>query len=410
MPSYKEVVKNLEERVIMPDRPPSLLPVKEGLNSLNLGYDPKKVIVVAGTNGKGTVSATLSVLLEATGAKVGLYTSPHLIDTTERIRINSKPISQEKFVTAFDFVKKKIPHERLSHFEMLTLMAHTVFTSEKCDWIIYEVGLGGIWDATNAFDHDTSVICRLGFDHQDILGQSMWEIAKNKLGITRDGREHKVIHLPLPIEVDKLFINYKKQMQSQFIEVNPFRFEIDKTKDEPVYRLQTPWGVTPLRLMGQRAVENSSLALRVFSELGFDPREFLSALKKVNWPGRMDFEVYENKKIYFSGDHNPQGVESLKEILSHFGYRNLWAVIGIGKAKDAKQMLETFSSIPRTKILLTETPFRGMNLSDYKFDAIYSNSDPKTVLDYAVAKSEKEDMILVTGSLYLVGELKRLIK
>ncbi len=409
MLSYREVVKNLEERVIMPDRPPSLLPVKEGLLSLNLKSNPEKVIVVAGTNGKGTTSATLSVLLEATGAKVGLYTSPHLMETTERIRLNSLSISEEKFVLAFAAVKKNIPHEHLSHFEMLTLMAHFVFASEKCDWIIYEVGLGGIWDATNAFDHQTSVICRLGLDHQEILGNSMWDIAKNKLGITRDSKEHKVIHLPFPKEVEKLFMNYKKQTQSQFIEVDPFPYKIEKTNSEPVYKMQTPWGIAPLKLLGERAVENSSLALKVFAELGFNPQEFLPSLQKVNWTGRMDCETYKNKKIYFSGDHNPQGVESLKEILSHFKYKNLWAIIGIGKAKDAKLMLENFASIPNIKILLTETPFRGMKLAEYAFDCEYKNSDPELALKHAIENAKDEDLILVTGSLYLVGELKKLI-
>lgn len=409
MPSYKEVIKNLEERVIMPDRPPSLLPVKEGLHSLNLKYDPEKVIVVAGTNGKGTVSATLSVLLEATGAKVGLYTSPHLVDTTERIRINSKPISEEKFVEAFENVKRNIPHERLSHFEMLTLMAHATFMSEKCDWIIYEVGLGGIWDATNAFDHQTSVICRLGFDHQEILGNSLWEIAKNKLGITRDEKTHKAVHLPFPTDVEKLFTSYKKQTQCQFVEVNPFPFKVENSTVEPVYKVQTPWGEAPLKLLGRRAVENSSLALKVFAELGFNPQEFLPSLKKVNWAGRMDFETYKNKKVYFSGDHNPQGVESLKEILSNFRYKDLWAIVGIGKAKDAKQMLENFSSIPNIKILLTETPFRGMKLAEYpqSFHCEYKNPDPKAVLNYALENAKSDDLVLVTGSLYLVGELKK---
>ncbi len=392
----------------MPDRAPSLLPVKEGLVALNLKYDPSRVIVIAGTNGKGTTAATLSVLLEATGAKVGLYTSPHLVETTERIRVNSKPIAENQFVAAFAAVKQKIPHDRLSHFEMLTLMAHWVFVQEKCDWIIYEVGLGGIWDATNAFDHDTSVICRLGLDHQDILGESLWDIAKNKLGIVRDEKNHKVVHLPVASEIEKLFLNFKDKSAAQFVEAKSFGYRV-QTATEPLtapqYILETPWGKAPLSLLGARAAENSSLALIVFKELGFSPQEFLPALSKVNWPGRMDWQNYRGRRIYFSGDHNPQGVESLKEILVHFNYDNLWAVIGIGKAKAAAEMLNVFKTIPNINIILTETPFRGLKISEYKSD-FHKEPQPQKALDYALEKAGPEDLVLVSGSLYLVGEVK----
>lgn len=391
----------------MPDRAPSLLPVKEGLHALNLKYDPQRVIVVAGTNGKGSVSATLSALLESTGAKVGLYTSPHLIETRERIRINSIPVSENLFVAAFENVNKNIPHEGLSHFEMLTLMAHWVFVSQSCDWFIYEVGLGGVWDATNAVEHNTSVICRLGLDHQDILGESLWDIAKNKLGIVRDDPQHKVIHLPLDSEIQPLFLNYKKNSKASFHEVSAASYRVDTSAREPVYQMGFRGREVSLKMQGARAVENSNLALHVFESLGFDPLEFLTALTKVSWPGRMDWQEFNGKKVYFSGDHNPQGIESLKEILKFFKYKNLWAIVGIGKAKDAKEMLRLFSTIPHIKLLLTETPFRGLKLSEYKTQAVFTDENPKSVLNFALKNASEEDLILVTGSLYLVGALRK---
>lgn len=409
MMSYNEVIKDLEARVIMPDRAPSLVPVKEGLLALGLKYDPARVIIVAGTNGKGTVSATLSALISSTGEKVGLYTSPHLANTTERLQINGQPISIEDFVKIFRIVKDKTSSKKLSHFEMLTLMAHVYFYEEKCDWMIYEVGLGGVWDATNAIDHSTSVITRIGYDHQDILGYSLWEIAKNKLGIVRDNPDHKVIHWSFPEEIKTLFNGYKNQIRASFFEVTPPDFYVEKHGVEPKYKINSKWGSAELSLVGRRAVENTAIALEVFYRLGFSVNKHLESLNHVYWPGRMEKVQVSGRSVFLSGDHNVQGVESLKELLADYSYENIYAVVGIGKSKDFSAMLKTFTTIRNLKLILTETPFRGLKLEEYGAwlqNCEYSSNNPSDALRFALASSTQKDLVLVTGSLYLVGLFK----
>jgi len=413
---FKNAVIELEARVIMPDRPPSLLPTLEGLKLLDLKYDPKKVIMVAGTNGKGSTAATLEALLVGAGRRVGLYTSPHLIETTERIRIQSKNVDYEKFCLAHDRIKKALPHKVLSHFEMLTLMALEIFLNESpvLDTMIFEVGLGGTWDATNAIEHKTSVITTLGLDHQDILGESLWEIAKNKMGIVREGdAEHKVIHAPWPSEIAKLLDGYKNRSKARFIERESFKYEVLKSAEGPSYFIDTKWGRAEIRLPGLRGAQNIALALTVFSELGFDPSRYLQLLHNLNWPGRMDSVNYNSKKIYFSGDHNPQGVQSLKEILEHHEYENIYLLIGVGKSKDYSKMLEGFFSIPRARVVLTETPFRGLELKKYgawSERAFFNDKDPMKALSQILEVASPKDMILVSGSLYLVGAVLAKLK
>lgn len=410
---FEKVIEELESRVIMPERAPSLLPTLEGIKLLGYSYDPKKVILVAGTNGKGSTSATLEALLINSGKSVGLYTSPHLVDTTERIRIQGKNVSFERFCLAYDKLKKSLPKKVHSHFEMLTLMAVEIFLSEKVplDYMIFEVGLGGTWDATNAIEHKTSVITTLGFDHQDILGESLWEIAKNKLGIIRDSdSEHKVIHAPWPEEIIKLVKNREVKSKASFIEREHFSYHVVRNGLEPEFYVETKWGKGRLGLPGVRGAQNSVLALTVFNELGFDPSQHIDFLANVSWTGRMDSLIFDSKRIFLSGDHNPQGIDSLAEILQHYDYKNIFILAGIGKSKDFNNMLERLFAIPRAKVVLTETPFRGLALKDYgpwQERSWYAHSQPMRGLEKILDQVKSDDMILVSGSLYLVGAIRR---
>ncbi len=405
--NYRQVIQDLEKRVIMPERPPSLVPMREAVEKLKFSYDPKRVVVVAGTNGKGTVSATLAKLIEQSGARVGLYTSPHLVDTRERIQINNEPISEEKFCQSYLKIRS-LTGQHLSHFEMLTLMALDLFIEQNCDWMIFEVGLGGVWDATNAVEHNTSIICQLGFDHQDILGDSLWGIAKNKLGIIRDNPSHQVIYQKMPAEIHKLFEGWRSDCQAKFVEAANYPFSVEETEFEPRYFLNTPFGRQRLNLHGARAAQNSSIALTAFANLGFDPAKHLSALANVNWPGRLNSKEIAGRRVFLSGDHNPQGVDSLKEILKHFHYENLWCLVGIGKAKDADRMLEKFLDLRSVNLILTETPFRGLTISqygDWLNRCEYYDKDYHQALTWIFERSGPRDLILVSGSLYLVGAI-----
>lgn len=415
---FEKVVKELESYGIMPDRAPGLEVMQKGLQLI--GYknspfykekyltDENSVVIVAGTNGKGSVCATLESLLLSAGERVLTYTSPHLVSTNERIRINGKNISEEKFVEVFKKIRSQVGDFKLSHFEMLTLMAAQVFAFEEdIDRVILEVGLGGTWDATNAIPHKVCVISQLGLDHQNILGEGIVNIARNKFGVV--GQGSKVIYQKLPAEVKTLAEDIQKKTQSQWIEVAPFEFSGDKSHD-PEFKIKTEWGTANFNLPGLRGASNTALALSAFSVMGYNPGEHLPALSKVSWPGRMEKIAESPCRVFLSGDHNPQGVKSLIDLLSFYDYEKIHFLVGIGKDKGFTEMLDLFSSVPKSDLYLTETPFKGCKLQDYEgflSKARGAWADPMTAYSEILKSAGPDDTVLVTGSLYLVGAIRK---
>jgi dihydrofolate synthase/folylpolyglutamate synthase len=414
---YSQIIKEIESLGIMPDRVPSLEPMHEGLR--RLFSDPtqipkEKVVVVAGTNGKGSVCATLEALLLNAGQSVALYTSPHLEETTERFRINGEDISTELFCLAYQKVSEKISDLKVSHFEILTLMAAWLFFSysPRIDWFLFEVGLGGTWDATNAIPHQYSVITTLGFDHQNLLGSTLESIANNKFGIVHS--ENQVIHSPFDPQIQSLVLETQKKTHSTWRQSLPFQLQV-RNQDiapEPKFFMRTVWGEAQLTLPGSRGAQNTATALTTFQELGFSPQAHLSALEQVRWPGRMEQILHPISRcpIYFSGDHNPSGVQSLIEILSYYRWDHLHILAGIGKDKDLDGTLAPLFDLPKSSVLLTVTPFKGRSIEDYgrwAERAAEVCENPVSALTTIARKAEKRDLVLVTGSLYLVGLLKK---
>jgi dihydrofolate synthase/folylpolyglutamate synthase len=394
---YNQVIQYLESLTIMPKTMPGLEKIRSAVMSKSWfsKLDSKKIITIAGTNGKGTTAAALEVLLLSAGKKVGLYTSPHLISTTERIRVNGADISEAAFTQLFLDNKATIEKDELSHFESLTLMAADYFFTQNLDYVILEVGLGGIYDATNIFPNHYAVIAKIGLDHENILGKNLIDIAKNKFGIIKPNS--LVIHHKLDEQLQSLIAETKQRTNSTWISGEPQ----GKTFDT--------------NLIGLRAQENISTAVTVFKQLGFKIEQHKEALKKINWQGRMQLISWPGIScpLYLSGDHNPQGIESLIEILKIHSYDNLHLIVGIGVDKSGDEMLQQLLQIPRVKLYLTETPFKGRKINDYaafaREAAIMKDQDVMTLLNSLKPKST--DMIVVTGSLYLVGNvLKSLFK
>jgi dihydrofolate synthase/folylpolyglutamate synthase len=174
----------------------------------------------------------------------------------------------------------------------------------------------------------------------------------------------------------------------------------------PRWLLETAWGEAPLSLLGARAAENTSLALTTLNALGFDMPALLPALSELQWPCRMEKFVVRGRSVYLSGDHNPQGIESLKEILSHISYARLFIIVGVGKNKDIGAMLESLKRMERVSITLTVTPFRSSTageLEAYRDRVDEVNENPSRSLGEALARSTARDVIVITGSLYLAG-------
>ncbi len=407
----------------MPDRVPSLERISEALLRLGLlkNIDPDRVIVVAGTNGKGTVAKALEVMLLASGQRVGLYTSPHVESTTERICINGRPVTESEFVQLFNDVARKLQNLELSHFEMLTAMAVECFyerdpvtlKAPQVDWAIFEVGMGGTWDATNAIPHNIAVVTALGLDHTKFLGGNIVSVARNKFGIV--GSKAQVFYHPnFNPSVMELRRSVEERTNSTWIESEILDYRVSFRKNHPEWQLGLKETWLPIFMQGRRGVENLSLAVTVFEGLGFKvDEEVAAALSSMTWPCRMQEISWlgsEASPVYFSGDHNEQGIQSLVEILQHYtSIRKIKILLGMGKDKDAtKFWAELHSAGLPIEIHLTESPFRGMKIDDYGEVANRVAStikDPIEALHRIESSLISGEMLVVTGSLYLVGFL-----
>ncbi len=416
------LISQLEKLSVMPKEMPGIDKIRRALADTDWfqKIDAKKVIVIAGTNGKGSTCAILEALLTAAGQSVAFYSSPHLIDTTERIRVNRRQITKEHFMQLHQKNSERIAKFELTHFEALTLMAADYFFSEswghQLDFAIFEVGLGGAFDATNAIPHATSVVTSLSLDHTAILGSNLQAIAKNKFGIVQKG--NVVVHHPLPLEVRPL--QKEIQLQTESIWYNSVAVLVETVPSHlmgaaPGYFLQTPWGRAEINLLGQRAGENAATALTVFETLGFSPKPYLHALNQIEWQGRMQRVRWPGlpAALYVSGDHNPDGVNSLLRLLTDFQWEKIHVIAGIGKDKDSSEMLEQLTSLKNCNLYLTETPFKGLALAEYpeKFKNLAKllNADSASILNQLVQTVSEKDLVLVTGSLYLVGDVLKKI-
>ncbi len=403
--SYSEWVHWLESRNIMPQLRPGTVHTKLALEEAGLisRVQPQKVIHVAGTNGKGTTAKTLESLLLAQNKRVGLYTSPHLVDTTERLRLDGESITHKHFVQLCKTYEGLIEKWNLSHFESLTLFSAALFfTDDSIDYAIYEIGLGGTWDATNVIPHSTSVIVTLGFDHQHILGKTLSEIADNKFGIIQN--RNRVFHLPYDENITKQLNQKLELTQSVGTCIRPPQVMVQtKNIGLPTYNIRYEENIYPLALPGLRAAENMWLAVNIFESMGFSKLEGLKQLANIEWPARMTLLQKRTKcPVYLSGDHNLQGLESLKEILNNTHYQRLKVIFGLSKNRAHQEFLTSLQQLPRMELVLTKPQFNGIEPQDSSLPYFPSVIE---ALNFTLNTASADDLIVVTGSLYLCGDV-----
>lgn len=414
--SYFQIIERLEKLRDEPARENRVPLFREALKRLSrergIAIRGEAVVLVAGTNGKGSVSKTLETLLARPGRSIGLFTSPHMMDTTERIRSDGRDLTRDEFVQCFTTVEPFT--NGLSHFEILTLMMAEAFFGGRIrravDLAIVEVGVGGRLDPTRVFPHDVSVVTRIGLDHEEILGGSLEAIAREKFAIVDPG--NVVVSAPLSPGGRRVFEERKNETPGTYVEVPDAEFVVATAGPAPTWTLRSRWGDAPLSLKGRRAAENANVALHVLSMLGEDVEAALPLLTRVEWPCRMEGFVIDGREVYLSGDHNAQGAASLVEILGEFRRPSVRLVVGLGKNKSVDDFLEPLAALPGAKLHLTKTTFRSGDLTrygDWLSRAASTHEDPSAALAHALALAKPGELVVVTGSLYLTGDLRRAI-
>jgi dihydrofolate synthase/folylpolyglutamate synthase len=407
--------------------------IKPGLERMRaaldvLGHPERRyrVLHVAGTNGKGSTCAFSATALRAAGHKVGLYTSPHLERVNERFRIDGVEISDELLGRRILEVLERYPEAAgtpapLSYFEFGTVVALWHFAQEAVDVAVLEVGLGGRWDATNTASPLVTAITPISFDHMEYLGNTLGAIAGEKAGILKPG---------VPVVVSRQEPEALEAISRVAGEVGaPMRLEgrdfaLETSPDGGFVWRGTRWNLEglSLSLRGPHQRQNAAVALAALEQLDARgvavPAEAArTGLASARWPGRLE-ELSRRPSVVLDGAHNPGGVAALLASLDAlYAGRRIHAVFGVVADKDRAQMMRAL--FPRcTSVHLTplETP-RSLAPERYLDEArelcrevrAYASLDE--ALSGAKARAGEDDVVLCTGSLFLVGAARtRLVR
>lgn len=401
--------------------------------------DPQKdfkSIHITGTNGKTTTARMIESILTGAGLKTGFYTSPHLSSYTERIKANGKHISEEDFARLIERTAPLIQEvneqseERVTQFEALTALAFQYFSDKRLDCAVVEVGMGGSWDATNLVDGKVALITNVELEHTDRLGDSIEQIAREKAGIIKKGAD-VVMAVKQPSVLDILAARCKQQDARLFLSGRDFKVDVvghslsNGTQTLNVTALQDEYDNIRLDLIGRHQAENAGMAV-VASELFINAysHRYISVLKKAvpealsraSSPGRLEV-LASDPMIVLDGAHNPAAAARLRESLEKdFDYDRLILVLGILADKDVDGILDALLEKADVVVATASNSYRAFPAEELG-RAIEKRSKDVTICDsvaQAVTKAKglagKNDMILITGSIYTIGEAKEHIR
>lgn len=371
-------------------------------DALNSPQKSFETIHVVGTNGKGSTSYYLSLILSAHGKKTGLYTSPHLVSLRERLRIANIPVSEMELNEALLEVQQAAIQTKITptYFEALTVAAFLICRNKKIDVLVAEAGLGGKFDATAIAQGKMTVLTSIGLEHTAVLGYTLEAILGEKLGIMK--KKSKLVHFPIPEHLRQEFEKQKKTIEFQEV---------------PNYSFTCP----SLKNKGIHYKENAKLALSAaqnFLEESFKKEIAENALKNVFWPGRMQllYDKHGNLKFILDGAHNSHAITRLAETLNtEFPNQKFPTLLGVLQDKDLKEMLNILQNhilkyypvrTPYERFRNTET--MTQEILNLGFMAENAGMISRELL-YQIA-NENKTPILITGSLYLIGACIEFLK
>ena len=412
--------------------------IKLGLDStgkllelLGNPQDNLNVIHVAGTNGKGSVCSFISNILKEEGYKVGLYTSPYLETFTERIRVNGENIPEEDVARIITLIKDKIDimisegYSSPTEFEIVTAMAFYYYNEQNMDYVVLEVGLGGRYDSTNVIKNPlVSVLVSISLDHIGVLGDTIGKIAYEKAGIIKENGT-AIVYKQVK-EAEDIIKEVCEKQNAKYIEVN---FDDVLVKKSDIYSqvydctiMDEKFNDIEIKLIGEHQVNNSIVALNVVKflrdnkNINISNESIKNGLLTTKWPGRIE-KIMENPMFIIDGAHNEDGAKSLSKALEkNFPNKKLTMLIGMLVDKDIDSVLEIL--MPKFNKVITTTPDsdRAISADELKnkiskyVDDVVSIKDIDKAVRYTLDNSNEDDVIISAGSLYLIGEVRTLLK
>ncbi len=413
------------------------LGIKFGLDNVRsvLGEldDPQKEfksIQVAGSNGKGSVCAMVTRILTLHKIKCGLFTSPHLIDIEERIRIGADLISRKEFCRLLTFLQQKIQDlvdrgvlkTPPTYFELMTLLAVLYFKESRVAMAVLEVGMGGRFDATSAVDPAVTAITTISGEHQEYLGESLSQIAFEKAGIIKQGVP--VVSGVIDGDAKRVIQERAQELGAPFFDVfgkntsfvkkrRDDRYIFDYVFNDKVYRYST-------RLPGCHQGKNAAVAIVIADRIHqrcrkLDKEKIIKGIESTKWEGRLEI-VSREPLIMLDGAHNIEGAGALREYLDEFTGSVSVLVFAVMKEKKIKEISDIL--FPKAdRVILTRFQFyRAASPEEILLETvrhkhkIMCEPDPVQALRSAVRSAGRNGSILIAGSLYIVGEMKKALR
>lgn len=389
---------------------PGVLVCKKLLEAVGNPQKELACIHIAGTNGKGSTAAFLHKILQEAGIRTGLFTSPHLIDFTERIQVNGERISKEDAVRIGKTLLELEIDTEPAMFDYCFAMAMIYFKEQGCQLVVLETGLGGRLDSTNVIDAPLlSIITKIGLDHMDILGNTLREIAQEKAGILKPNSR-------AVIESQTKEVLTVLQQTCEKLEI-PFRLvdtqQIVPTESGFIYGTQEEY---TMKMLGSHQRENAMaavLAARELQKLGYSITEeaIHNGVAKAHWNGRMEI-VSKKPFLMIDGAHNGHGVEALvKSLRELYPDEKFHFVMGVLADKDYQKMAEQV--IPLAERITTVTPdssraLRGRELAEY-ISSYGVKAENREDFEEILEELSDEERTVVFGSLYFIGEIRKLL-
>jgi dihydrofolate synthase/folylpolyglutamate synthase len=396
------------------------------LDALDRPQEACRFVHIAGTNGKGSTCAFIECVLRRAGLRTGLYVSPHLVEPTERVRICGESVTPEEFADAFEIVHSTA--ERLAssgsidmhptYFETMTAMALHLFREKRAEVVVLETGMGGRLDATNVVTPLVSVITPIDFDHEKYLGATIPEIAFEKAGILKPGRP-AVFSRQRPEALEVLErrawetdspVTHATDWQARDLRIHAFGSKFLATNGAMQFPVDCP-------LIGEHQVDNALTAIATLSVLataggefeGLSPESIHNGIASTRWPGRLEL-VRTAPGVFLDGAHNPAGARALGAYIRRFhADKRIWMVFGAMRDKDIHVIGPELFPLAHELIFTTPNQSRAFHAAEIREISGEARAriidSPAEALQF-VLKAPPEDVVFITGSLYLVGEIR----
>jgi dihydrofolate synthase/folylpolyglutamate synthase len=426
----KKLLKSKNESKVNPN-------IKNIKNAVKKLGDPQnffKSIHITGTNGKTSTAKITEAILREKGLKTGLFISPHLSKVNERIEINGKSVSDNEMIDAYNAIKFVV--EKLTYFETLTVIAYYIFYSEAVDVAIIEVGVGGLWDATNVINSKVQAITPIDIDHVNFFGNNIMNIAKEKAGIIK--KNSKVIIAKQKNNVADFLLKNALQKNSTVTLFNKDIFIIDRKfavggSVVSIKSIYSQYRDLAVPFYGEYQAENVLLAIccaESFLETKINQEIIDNALNSLKLPGRFEL-CRKSPNIYIDAAHNEHGIKALTNTIKHDFRQPFICVFGAYKDKDIENMLYRLEKVITTIVITSTHSSRSIDLDDLYYiavntfgrdrvilkeklnDAIVSSIElaerNKTLLNNS-AEFNVPPAIIITGSINLIGEARILLK